>query len=209
MRNQAAAAMHSQGMNQGQVQQQGMQQNQPQFQNMAAMNGMNQGQPSQSPALQNQRPVMPQQMSFNGSSQVFPQNAAQLVARNPNPAMNAAMLPNGISANNITRQLGLLGSARNQQPQNTPGPMRLPHHLQSGNVQGSMQPGQAPFQQAPNMFPQGAAQNGVRTSPAMQQATPNQNAGVTVQNQQNQIFQPFVMAPNGQRLPPEETARKF
>ena len=192
MRNQAV--LRSQAMSQGQVQSLPMQQqNQQQFQNMAAMNGMNQGQPSQSPALQNQRPVMSQHMGFTNGNQVFPQNAAQLVARNPNPAMNTGMIPNGVNSNisaNMSRQLDLLGTARNQQPQNAPGPMRIPVHMQSGNVQAGLQPGQAPFQQAPNMFQPGAAQGGIRTSPAMQQATPIQTTNA-VQASTNRFFNLF------------------
>lgn len=213
MRNQAA--MNSQAHNQGQVQQQSLQQNPSQFSNIAVMNGMNQGQQSQSPAMQNQqRPVMPPQMGFNNGNQVFPQNPTQLVPRNSNPAMLLQNAPpnamNGITPNVITRQLGLLGTARNQQPQNGPGPMRLPQHFQQGNNNQTGMQGQTSFQPPQTMF-QPTAPNVVRGSPAMQQAAAPAVANTTASAQQAQIQQmshPYFFGVGNTRLPPEETARK-
>jgi hypothetical protein len=125
------------------------------------------------------RQNVPQQMpNFGGGIQT------QMLQNGANPALIQAM-----TTPNLHRQLGLLGVARNQQPQNGPAAAM---NIRPGILQGLVNPGQPgmarpPFQ--PGMFP---GQN----ADSSQQVPPN-----NAQQQLQALMMDFAKGPNGQMLP--------
>lgn len=133
-------------------------------------------------------PMPPHQASFGGN--LAPQQSTQLLARGVNPAMIQALQN---TPGSISRQLGLLGVARNQQPQNGPVPLNIQPQVLQQALSSQSGLGRTPFQQG--LF-QGQAEPG---RPHLQNTVPT-SAGA---NSLQQALLEYVKGPDGRLLPHE------
>ena len=146
---------------------------------------------AQTPSLQSAiRPPMSNQASFPNGMGPQQTTPTQLLARGVNPAVIHAIQSNPQS---FQRQLGLLGVARNQQPQNGP--------VAAMGIQ-------------PQVIPQGlGAQPGLGRPPYQAgtfqvQGNPPQQVQPNPPLSLQQLIVEFVKAPDGRTLPPEAIRKK-